>query len=169
MEISIGKKDLYEYVKKQLDFFYPDKYVFEGTDVKVAFDLALERLENCFKFITFPAYCNQKGQTFFSHLHSDQYAQFLYFLSNSLWTGFENRIICDKLINLNKTLNGFFFSYKGKLPDVFFFGHPDSRIRDRNRHPVFLRHDCGGAVHDPESLLNDLVDGNGIEFLRVRV
>lgn len=138
MKISIGKRELFEYVKNQVDYFFPDKYGFKGKDLEIAFDLSLDRLENCFKYITFPAYCNQKGQTFFSHLHSDQYAHFLYYFSNSLWKQSENKRICDKLIYLNKTLNGFFFSYKGKLPDVFFFGHPVGSIIGNANYSNFL-------------------------------
>ncbi len=128
MQLDISKSDLKSYIGRQLDFYFPDNYKMEGTDVDKAFELGLERLENCFKYITFPAYCDDHGQTYFSHLHADQYAQFLYYFSNSLWNISENRPICDKLIYLNRILNNFFFSYKGKLPDVFFLGHPIGTI-----------------------------------------
>lgn len=128
MQLSMERNDLQEYVRRQLNTFYPDSYDFKGKDVDAAFDLALERLENCFKYITFPAYCNQKDQTYFSHLHSDQYSQFLYYLSNTLWNTSENKPLCDKLIFLNKQLSGMFFSYKGKLPDIFLLGHPVGTI-----------------------------------------
>ena len=85
MEISLSKSELLEYIDRQLFYFFPDNYRLRGNDVKSAFDLALNRLENCFKYISFPAYCNQNGQTFFSHLHSDQYSQFIYYFANSLW------------------------------------------------------------------------------------
>ena len=127
MELSLPKNDLKLYMKNQLAVFFPDGYALEGKDVDSAFELGLERLENCFKYLTFPAYCNN-GQTFFSHLHADQYAQFLYYFSNSLWNLSQNRPLCDKLMYLNRVLNNFFFSYKGKLPDIFFLGHPVGSI-----------------------------------------
>lgn len=138
MEISLNRRELLEYIGCQLENYFPDKYKLQGADVESALDLGLERLENCFKYITFPAYCNQKGQTFFSHLHSDQYSQFLYYFSNSLWNISENKPICDKLIFLNKILNGMFYSYKGNLPDVFFLAHPVGTILGNASYENFL-------------------------------
>lgn len=128
METSLSREELFEYIKMQTETFFPDKYKLEGNDVHRAFEIGLERLEYCFQHITFLSYCDQQGQTFFNHMHSDQYAQFLYFFSNSLWNDSENRAVCDKLIFLNRMLNGFFISYKGKMPDVFFLGHPVGSI-----------------------------------------
>lgn len=128
MNLSIPKNELKDYLANQLSVFFPDNIRMQGNDIDLAFDLGLERLEHCFKCITFPAYSNDKGESFFSHLHSDQYAQFLYFFSNSLWNISENKAICDKVLNLNKLLNGFFLSYKCQLPDYFFLGHPIGSI-----------------------------------------
>ena len=128
MVLSISQYDLKQYLRTQLNSFFPDGYKFEGVDVDQAFDLGLQRLEYCFKDITFPAYSDETGQTFFSHLHADQYAQFLYYFSNSLWKISENKAICDKTMYLNRILNNFFFSYKGELPDHFFLGHPVGTI-----------------------------------------
>ena len=128
MELQLKKSELKEYLGKQLDYFFPDNYKMQGGDIDAAFELGLERLEKCFKCITFPAYSNEQGETFFSHLHGDQYSQFLYYFSNSLWNISENKVICDKVLNLNRLLNGFFLSYKCKLPDYFFLGHPVGSI-----------------------------------------
>lgn len=138
MQLSLSSIELLDYIGNQLDNFFPDKYRLNGKDVDKAFDLGIQRLEKCFKYISFPAYCDQKGQTFFSHLHSDQYSQFLYFFSNSLWEISENKPLCDKLIFLNKTLNGMFYSYKGKLPDVFFLAHPVGTILGNASYDNFL-------------------------------
>lgn len=138
MQLSLKKDDLKLYLKRQLDFFFPDKFAMEGKDIDSAFDLALDRLENCFKYLTFPAYCDDAGQTYFSHLHADQYAQFLYFFSNSLWKLSENRPVCDKVMYLNRVLNNFFFSYKGNLPDIFFLGHPIGTVLGNAVYSDFL-------------------------------
>lgn len=138
MEIDITRNELFEYIKMQTKFFFPDKYDFEGDDVKSAFDLSLERLEYCFKHISFPIYCDQKNQTFFHYLHSDQYAAFLYFLSNSLWNISENKVLCDKLLYLNRCLNSVFISYKCEMPDIFFLGHPVGTIVGNAKYSDFL-------------------------------
>ena len=124
MILSLKKNELKSYVGGQLNTFFPDDSGFAGRDIDLALNRGLERLERCFKEISFPAYSDDAGQTFFSHLHADQYAQFLYFFSNSLWEISQNKPICDKVMYLNRVLNNFFFSYKGKLPDIFFLGHP---------------------------------------------
>ncbi len=127
MNIDISSADLLSYVGRQLDTFFPDSSRFSGRDVESAFREALDRTEFCFRHITLPAY-SQDGNARFSHLHSDQYSQFLYFFSNSLWIRSENKPICDKLIFLNKMLNGMFYSYKCALPNIFLFGHPVGTI-----------------------------------------
>ncbi len=138
MQLSLSTQDLKNYLKNQLNTFFPDKYDMVGKDIDIAFDLGLYRLERCFKEITFPAYSNDSGQTFFSHLHADQYAQFLYYFSNSLWKTSNNKPICDKVIYLNRILNNFFFSYKGELPDVFFLGHPIGTILGNAQYADYL-------------------------------
>ena len=138
MQISLSRDMLKQYVGWQLEHYFPDKYTFGGDDIDQAFELALNRTEYCFSYINNLAYSDGKGQTYFSHLHSDQYAQFLYYLSNSLWKISENKPICDKIIYLNKALNGFFYSYKGKLPDIFFLTHPVGTVLGNADYSDFL-------------------------------
>lgn len=127
MELSIKKSELKEYLGRQLDFFFPDMYKFKGTDIDSAFEMGLERIEFCFQHIKVRHY-NKNGIPYFSHLHGDQYAHFLYYFSNSLWKISENKAICDKVISLNRLLHGMFFSYKGELPAIFLFAHPVGSI-----------------------------------------
>ena len=142
MEISIQREELKEYVRRQLAVFLPDSYDFVGGDVDAAFALALERTEYCFEKITLRGYTVEgeggMRQAKFSHLHSDQYSQFLYYLSNSLWRISENTILCSKIINLNKILNGMFFSFKGGLPDIFLLGHPVGTIIGNAQYSDYL-------------------------------
>ncbi|GAA0083783.1 hypothetical protein UT300007_02220 [Clostridium sp. CTA-7] len=137
MHLSLRENELKDYVGRQLQFNFPDKYSFKGNDVDIAFKYALERTEWCFKHITLNGYTNGKDANF-SHLHSDQYSQFLYYLSNSLWKQSENKPICDKLIFLNKALNGIFYSYKAELPNIFLLGHPVGTIIGNANYSDFL-------------------------------
>lgn len=141
MILTLTRKELRGYLGKQLESFFPDglteKY-YKGKDIDIALDLALERVENCFKHINNPAYSDEDGQTYFSHLHSDQYSQFLCLFMNSLWRESENKNICDKIILLNRMLNSIFVSYKCKLPDIFFFGHPVGTILGNAQYSDYL-------------------------------
>lgn len=138
MVLSMPEQELRAYLRCQLEHYFPDRYAMRGADVDAAFSHALERLEYCFSRITLPAYCDDAGQTYFSHLHGDQYAQLLYFFSNSLWKRSENKPVCDKLIYLNRVLHNFFFSYKGALPDIFFLGHPIGTILGNAQYSDYL-------------------------------
>lgn len=124
MKLSLPEQELQKYTIRQLETYFPDGNHIAGRDVEQSFKEALERTENCFRYIKNAAYSDASGMAYLSHLHSDQYAQFLYFWANSLWKLSENKTVCDKLIYLNKALHGFFISYKGKLPDIFFLTHP---------------------------------------------
>nr|WP_325185736.1 hypothetical protein [uncultured Oscillibacter sp.] len=138
MHLSLPYNELQCYVAKQLEHYYPDQYAMRGDDVDQAFSAALERLEYSFSRTTLRGYSNGRGTASFSHLHSDQYSQFLYYFANSLWTLSQNKPICDKLIGLNKALNGCFFSYKCKLPDVFLLAHPVGSIIGNAGYSDFL-------------------------------
>lgn len=153
MRTTLSRHDLKEFVSRQLDHFFPDKFHFRGRDIDSALAEGLDRVDRCFSHITLPGYFN-KGEALFSHLHSDQYSQFLYFLSNSLWKRSQNKPICDKLILLNKALNGLFFSYKGELPDIFLFGHPVGTILGNAEYSDFL-------VVFQNVTVNTAPDGNG--------
>lgn len=125
MICSLSKDELTRYIGKQLINLFPDSQEFQGDDVCLAMDMALERTERCFSHIRVRGY-REGGQARFYHLHSDQYATFLWFLANSLWkvSGSRPPHFCDRLILLNKTLHGFWVSYKNCLPDVFLLSHP---------------------------------------------
>lgn len=142
MELLLKKDELQEYVRRQLNTFLPDHYDFTGRDVDSAMRLALDRTEYCFEKVSLRGYSVETSegvwQAKFSHLHSDQYSQFLYFLSNSLWQISQNTVLCSKIINLNKILNGMFYSFKGGLPDIFVFGHPVGTIIGNASYSDFL-------------------------------
>jgi len=164
MEISLSRDELFQYLKYQTEHFFPDNYKFEGEDIVRAMDLALDRLENCYKYIAVPAY-NRNGQTYFSHLHGDQYSQFLYYLMNSLWNMSENKPICEKLVQLNRMLSGCFFTYNAGLPDVFYWSHPIGTVLGNAKYGNFFscRHNCTVATqekYDAEG--NELSLGEGL-------
>lgn len=153
MKCSLTKNEFKKYVATQLEYFFPDQYKFKGIDVDKAMDLALERVEFCFKHITVAGY-NKNHMPYFYHLHSDQYSQFLYYLSNSLWKLSENKILCDKLIYLNRVLHSIWFSYKGELPNIFLLTHPVGSVLGNAVYSDFL-------VVSQNVTVNTSLDENG--------
>ncbi len=128
---SIPLDKIKKYVIKQINTFFPDESTLEEDDKEFndAFLDAIKRVNYCFHFIKLNGYSsidsNGEKHSYFQHTNSDQYAQFLYFLSNSLWKMYPHRsYICDKLILLNKMLHCCWYTYKVNLPDIFLLGHP---------------------------------------------
>ena len=129
MKLDIPLLDLKQFVVRQLNNFFPDNNaVSVDEEFSLAFDRALERLENCFSHIVVNGYSIKEDGVdvpFFQHTNSDQYCQFLWFLSNTLWKMYPGKKdVCDKLILLNKMLHGCWFTYKVELPDIFVVVHP---------------------------------------------
>jgi serine O-acetyltransferase len=114
--IRINKNILVEYVDSQLQHFFPDNPNTK-TDLKKHIDAALVRMYYSLKQVKL------KGYTEFSYLHSDLYAQFIYFLSNTIWTESGNTSLASKLFYLNKVLHGINCMYDTKLPDIFILIH----------------------------------------------
>lgn len=128
MVLSLPQAELLRYVQAQTRNFFPDGYELRGKDVETAFRAALERTEICLDAVTIRGYHDAEGNSLFSHLHADQYATFLYYFANSLWTLSENRPLCDKLLQLNRVLFSIFIPYSCKLPEHFILGHPVGTI-----------------------------------------
>lgn len=124
---SLNKDDLTIYCLKQIYTFFPDnlsKYQYSFDIISKVMPKVLLRLEKCLEVINAPSYHDEQGNTIFYHLHADQYATFLYFLSNTIWLEYKEKILADKFMYLNRMLNGFFVSYKCNLPEHFYLSHP---------------------------------------------
>ena len=101
MILSLSTQELYEYINGQVEMYFPDKSMVKGD--RRSFDLALERLEYCFKHISLKDY-QKNGVVQFYHLHMDQYSTFLYYYANSIWKNGGSKIFADKLVLLNRAL-----------------------------------------------------------------
>lgn len=122
-KLSLSKEDLQAYVIHQLTHFFPDNRLLpKEKKFSKSFHHALERSEYCFQHVVLKSY-HHAGTTFFSHLHSDQYTVFLWYLSNSIWKEFEDTELASKFFYLNKTLNGVVCMYDAGLPDIFLIVH----------------------------------------------
>lgn len=124
---QLNSDELLYYLTKQINTFFPDGQRNDNRILKKSINNALERCEYCFKHIKNEQYYFE-GNVLFSHLHADQYATFLYFTSNCLWINYSDKNTCDKLLNLQRVLHGFFLSYKCQMPDIFYLNHPIGSI-----------------------------------------
>lgn len=122
MKLSLSEEDLKNYIAKQVNNFFPDKFLITSFDVEKILSNALKRTEYCFSNINLKYYGKEK-EIYLNHLHSEQYCMFLWFLSNEAYL--KNNInLAEKLFYLNKTLNCLDAFYSIKLPDIFMLSHP---------------------------------------------
>jgi serine O-acetyltransferase len=106
-----------KYVSRQYENFFPDGKRICNAHLQKAINNSLQRLEYCFKRIKL------RGFDTFSHLHTDQYAMFLYILSNELFSTCENIELASKTMYLNKALHAVNCMYDNILPSPFLFIH----------------------------------------------
>lgn len=129
MDTSLGPDELAAYVASQVGAFFPDERV-DAAQLARPLARALERAEHCFSNVG-RKYFAQDDRTVFNHLNTDQYAMFLYLLSNTVFRMEESPSIAAKVYALNKALHSIDAFYEVELPDVFLFQHPVGTVLGR--------------------------------------
>ena len=118
LRLSLGSaSSLVDYVQRQLDNLFPDGAADQRPALDTHIHTALKRLQHTINTVRW-----WPGDEF-DHLHSSQYAIFLYTLAHTLWCAGVPRPLCNKLFGLNKALNGIDLFYEIEMPEVFFIGH----------------------------------------------
>ena len=123
MHVSLTQTELLEYTVNQLNHYFPDHQPVSASALRSALDLTLDKLAHCFPHVRNPHF-QKDGEPRFNHLNSDQYAMYLYILSNQLHHAGGPVDICEKLFYLNKALHGIDCFYSIQLPPIFLFMHP---------------------------------------------
>jgi len=134
MKTSLSREGYLNLVKKQCENFFPD-----GVETQIDIEdisIALNRIEICISNINLK-YFMEDGHPTFDHLHGDQWAMFLYILSNVLYKR-EKLVDAKKLFNTNKLLAGIDVFYATELPEIFYFCHPLGTILGNARYEDYL-------------------------------
>lgn len=134
---TLSVSDLARYVVVQLNTHFPDPTPVVLDDIVPIIPSALARLEYCFARV-YNKYFFDGTQAVFNHLHGDQYAMWLYFLSNELFRQGGDLAICSKLFLLNKALHACDIFYEVALPDIFLLVHPLGTVLGRGNYSDFL-------------------------------
>ncbi len=145
------------YVARQLSGGFPDRVV-TAVEMRPYVQRALERTEYCFSRVRVK-YFARDGQPWFDHLHTDQYAMFLYLLSNTVHRDEGDPSLAGKVYALNKALHAVDAFYEVGLPDVFFFQHPVGTVLGRatygNHFAVYQRCSIGSSVDGAMPVLGE--------------
>jgi serine O-acetyltransferase len=128
--------------------YFPDKQIYNQRKFNTAFNLALDRTSFCFKHINLKSYCDH-GITNLNHLHANQYAMFIWFLSNSVWLETQDDKMANKLYCLNRALNSFSCSYEARLPKVYLLLHIVGSVLGKAEYSDFFvaAHGCTVGAH----------------------
>lgn len=135
MILSLPKARLAKYVQGQLGSLFPDGY--NADSLGTYLNDTLDRLATCFTAIA-DAHYWRGGETFFNHLNSNQYAMFLYLLSNTIHRRTDRLSLCDKLFLLNKALYGIDAFYEVELPGIFLFSHAGGTVLGRAQYSDYF-------------------------------
>jgi serine O-acetyltransferase len=136
MKISLSPEDLTTYTLRQINTFFPDKEISAAT-LRPLVDEALERAEVCFGGIRRNHY-TMDGLVHFNHLYTDQYATYLYLLSNTAFKHGHAPELASKCYALNKALHCLEINYEAALPEVFFLVHPVATVIGKGTYGNFL-------------------------------
>lgn len=130
---TLGKPEFAAYIARQLAHFFPDETVAPAA-LEPAVGDALDRMGHCLARL--------RGKYFeqgcFDHLHTDQYAMFLYFVGRALFLRKDDPALAAKLYALNKALHSIDAFYEVALPDVFLFSHPLGTVLGRARYSDYF-------------------------------
>lgn len=135
MHTSLLPADLAGYVARQANHIFPDNNPLSGGRILSAVEQALQCIEYCFGRTRMKSY--NAGGPRFNHLHSDQYLEFLWFLSREL--GKEgNTEAASKIYLLNKMLHAFDCMYDTRLPDIFVVIHGVGTVLGKAQYADYL-------------------------------
>lgn len=121
---------LTQYILGQLQNLIPDGSQPSFDQLHPHVNSALKRAEHCFSCINNKYFFDGKD-VHFNHLHTDQYAMFLYLLSNSVWQESQDEVLASKIYVLNKALHSVDIFYQVEMPDIFLLVHPVGTVLGR--------------------------------------
>jgi serine O-acetyltransferase len=134
---SLSPLQLAELASKQCSIFYPDGDGPVGRDILNTVERTLKRLQYCFSHVA-NRYFFDGRSVLFNHLNGDQYAMWLYMLSNQLHIDGGPKSWCDKLFLLNKALHGCDIFYEVELPAIFLLVHPLGTVLGRGSYQDYF-------------------------------
>jgi serine O-acetyltransferase len=147
---SLALDGLCNLIINQTDAAFPDGRPLAFDVLKKSAAFALQRLEHCFSAIDNKYFFDGK-QVIFDHLHGDQYAAWLYLVSNQLYQDGAPTSWSKKLFLLNKMMHGCDIFYEVELPSIFLLVHPIGTVLGRGIYQdYFIAYQrCGiGSNHD---------------------
>lgn len=121
----------------QTDAAFPDGAPLKIQDLLPSMVRAQARLEHCFSAVN-NKYFFDGQKVVFDHLHGDQYAAWLYFVSNQLHRDGAPPAWSKKVFLLNKMMHGCDIFYEVELPSIFLLVHPLGTVLGRGSYQDYF-------------------------------
>lgn len=134
---SLSPSGLAAYLARQLNANFPDENPVQVEDIMPAVPNALARLEHCFCEIDNKYFFDGEGVVF-NHLHGDQYASWLYLISNEIFRQGGDLSVCSKIFLLNKAFHGCDIYFEIALPSIFLLVHPLGSVLGRGSYSDYF-------------------------------
>jgi serine O-acetyltransferase len=149
VNLSLPINELAGYIGRQLDSLFPDGEGSRLTDMLPVVELALDKVNWCFKHCTLPRYC-RNGEACFDHLMADHHCQFVLSLSQCVWKERADDRLASKLFGLNRAMHGLNCMYDTALPDIFLLFHATGTVLGKASYDDYLvvLQNCTVGVHD---------------------
>ncbi len=147
---SLPLSQLANLLVHQTDAAFPDGDALNIEELLPSMMTAQARLEHCFSAIN-NKYFFDGQSVVFDHLHGDQYATWLYLVSNQLYRDHGPTSWSKKIFLLNKMMHGCDLFYEVELPSIFLLVHPLGTVLGRGSYQDYLMvyQRCGvGSNHD---------------------
>jgi len=156
---SLPLSQLAHLLVHQTDAAFPDGDALNIEELLPSMMTAQARLEHCFSAIN-NKYFFDGQSVVFDHLHGDQYATWLYLVSNQLYRDRGPTSWSKKIFLLNKMMHGCDLFYEVELPSIFLLVHPLGTVLGRGSYQDYLMvyQRCGvGSNHDVHPTLGRYV------------
>ncbi len=137
LQCSLDAGQLAAYTARQLNHLFPDPEPVEAAALRPAIVWTCERLARLHR-ATADKYYFRQGIPHFDHLHGDQYATCIYFLSRYCATQAGDRNLAGKLYLLNKALFAVDIFFEVELPEIFLLCHPVGTVLGRAEYQDYL-------------------------------
>ena len=136
-KLSLRPIKLVDYLISQINNSFPDGGKLKADDIMPSVLESLKRLEHCFSYVN-NKYFFDGSCCSFNHLNGDQYAMWLYILSNELYKDNAPKNVCEKIFLLNKQLHACDIFYEVNLPSIFLLVHPLGTVLGRGNYSDFF-------------------------------
>ena len=128
----------------QLNGLYPNVWGVKLDIIDEVYDRVLDRLDMCFLHVKNKYYHNN-NETLFNPLHVAQWTMFLYTIGNEISKA-GNLDLCDMIYGLCKMVSSADLFYAVRMPDMWFFDHPQGSVIGRADYSNFFTFSQGCTV-----------------------